>query len=86
MVDDCLTITSCSLHSVKMNDLVQSKADTKRLELSDVKCFEMHIGDKKTSAPIKDPQQRNAQYRPGEIFRRSGDFGWKEHSELENKT
>ena len=60
MVDDCLTITSCSLHSVKMNDLVQSKADTKRLELSDVKCFEMHIGDKKTSAPIKNQQQRNA--------------------------
>ena len=50
-VDDCLTITDCSLNSVKMNALVQSKAETKKLELSDIKCYKMHVGSDKTLCP-----------------------------------
>ena len=34
-----------------MNALVQSKADTKRLELNDTKCFKMHVGGNKTLCP-----------------------------------
>ena len=32
-VDDCLTVTNCGPNSVKMNAYVQSKAETKKLEL-----------------------------------------------------
>ena len=44
MIDDILTVTDCGIKSVKMNALVQSKIECKRLELSDTKCFKMHVG------------------------------------------
>ena len=43
-VDDVLTTTKCSLNSIKMNALMQSKVQCKRLELSETKCFKMHDG------------------------------------------
>ena len=43
-IDDVLTITKCSINSLKMNAIVQSKIECKRLELSDTKCFKMHLG------------------------------------------
>ena len=43
-IDDVLTITKCSINSLKMNVIVQSKIECKRLELSDTKCFKMHLG------------------------------------------
>ena len=43
-VDDILSVTECGPSSVKMNAYVQSKVDTKKLELSDTKCVKMHIG------------------------------------------
>ena len=45
-IDDCLTITECNL-----NALMQSKADTKKLELNDTKCYKMHVGSDKTLCP-----------------------------------
>ena len=50
-VDDIMTITKCSLDTVKINALVQSKVECKKLELSDTKCFKMHVGKKATSCP-----------------------------------
>ena len=50
-VDDCLTVTSCGPNSVQMNAYVQSKADTKKLELSEIKCFKMHIGPDQSRFP-----------------------------------
>ena len=50
-VDDVLTITKCSTDSIKMNALVQSKVECKKLELSDTKCFKMHVGKNVSNCP-----------------------------------
>ena len=50
-VDDVLSITECGPNSIKMNAYVQSKVDTKKLELSDTKCVKMHIGTNSTLCP-----------------------------------
>ena len=50
-VDDILTITNCSTNSVKMNALVHSKVECKKLELSDKKCFKMHVGKNTSNCP-----------------------------------
>ena len=50
-VDDILSVTECGPSSVKMNAYVQSKVDTKKLELSDTKCVKMHIGSKINLCP-----------------------------------
>ena len=51
LIDDILTITNCSIKSVKMNALVQSKIDCKKLELSDTKCVKMHVGQDNLYCP-----------------------------------
>ena len=50
-VDDVLTITKCNTNSIKMNALVQSKVECKKLELSDTKCFKMHVGKNTACCP-----------------------------------
>ena len=50
-IDDILTITKCSVDSIKMNSLVQSKIECKKLELSDTKCFKMHLGKENINCP-----------------------------------
>jgi hypothetical protein len=50
-VDDVLAITKCSTDSIKMNALVQSKVECKKLELSDTKCFKMHVGKNVSGCP-----------------------------------
>ena len=50
-VDDCLTITECGPNSVKMNAYMQSKVNTKKLELSELKCFKMHVGSDRSLCP-----------------------------------
>ena len=37
MIDDILTVTDCSINSVKMNALVQSKIDCKKTEINKTK-------------------------------------------------
>ena len=44
MVDDVITISSCGVDSVKSNAIVQAKVQCKQLELSHMKCFNMHVG------------------------------------------
>ena len=50
-VDDCLTISNCGPDTVKLNAYMQSKADTKKLRLSKIKCYKMHIGPKEELCP-----------------------------------
>ena len=50
-VDDVLTITKCSLNSIKMNALMLSKVQCKRLELSETKCVKMHLGKDTLNCP-----------------------------------
>ena len=35
-IDDIISVTECGPNSVKMNDYIQSKVDTKKLKLSDI--------------------------------------------------
>ena len=52
-VDDTLAFTSCGTESVKLNAKIQSKFETKRLELGYDKCFQIHVGTKmKNCCPI----------------------------------
>ena len=50
-IDDALSVTECGPNSVKMNACVQSKINTKRLELGESKCVKIHIGKNQTSCP-----------------------------------
>ena len=50
-IDDAISVTDCGPNSVKVNACVQSKVDTKRLELGVKKCFKMHIGNDKSACP-----------------------------------
>ena len=51
-IDDVLTVTKCSVNSLKMNGIVQSKMECKKLELSEKKCFKMHLGKDTINCPI----------------------------------
>ena len=51
-IDDAISVTECGPNSVKMNAYMQSKVDTKKLELGETKCFKIHIGNKKCSCPV----------------------------------
>ena len=50
-LDDIFSVTECSPNSVKLNAYVQSKVETKKLELSDTKCVKMHLGNNKSACP-----------------------------------
>ena len=50
-IDDVITLTKCSTDSIKMNALVQSKIECKKLELSESKCFKMHLGKENINCP-----------------------------------
>ena len=45
LMDDILTVTKCGVNSLKMNALVTSKIETKRLELGPSNCFQFHFGN-----------------------------------------
>ena len=45
MIDDELTISKCSVDSVKMNSFMNSFAEMKRLEYGVKKCHKIHIGN-----------------------------------------
>ena len=57
-IDDALTVTECGTDSVKMNACIQSKVNTKQLELGDSKCYKMHIGKNSTSCPISNSESQ----------------------------
>ena len=44
MIDDILAVSECSVESVKVNALIQSKVAHKNLQLGTDKCFKMHVG------------------------------------------
>ena len=50
-IDDAISVTECGPNSVKINGFIQSKVDTKRLELGELKCVKMHIGNVKNVCP-----------------------------------
>ena len=53
MVDDILGVASCSDESVKLNAIINSKIESKKLRLSDAKCFKIHISKQKKECLVK---------------------------------
>ena len=51
-IDDVLGITKCSVSGVELNALIQSKMNHKKLQLSQEKCFKMHVGKTTSECPI----------------------------------
>ena len=52
-VDDALAFSTCGAESVKLNAIIESKFETKRLELGYDKCFQIHVGNKtKKCCPV----------------------------------
>ena len=51
MIDDILAVSECSVDSVKLNALIQSKVAHKNLKLGPDKCFKMHVGQQSDCCP-----------------------------------
>ena len=51
MIDDILAVSDCSVESLKMNALIQSKVAHKNLQLGPDKCFKMYVGQQSDSCP-----------------------------------
>ena len=49
LIDDILSITECSPTSVKASATIKAKLQSKQLNLHEKKCFQMHIGNQKSS-------------------------------------
>ena len=58
LIDDMFTVTECGVKSLIMNGLVQSKFDSKRLELSQTKCQQLHIGNQDQFCPALRVRER----------------------------
>ena len=56
MVDDVLCLQKCSADTVKMNSLVNSFMESKKLKLSNKKCHRIHIQNKKLKKDNKCPE------------------------------
>ena len=44
LVDDILAIGHCGVDSIHLNTIIQNKMSTKKLELGQDKCFQIHVG------------------------------------------
>ena len=54
MVDDLLTISECGYKTKLMNEFINFKTGTKRLQFGASKCIKMHIGQDKSETLCKD--------------------------------
>ena len=54
MVDDLLTINECGVKTTLMNQFINVKTGTKRLQFGTTKCIKMHIGKSKCDILCKD--------------------------------
>ena len=52
MIDDILAVSECSVETVKMNAILQSKVAHKNLELGPDKCFKLHVGKESECCPM----------------------------------
>ena len=77
LIDDVITVSSCSSDSVRMNATIQAKIQGKQLELGQKKCFQMHIGRNSGYCPSltvhnKEMFTTNREKYLGEILSSSG--------------
>ena len=63
MVDDILAVQECSQDSVKINAVINSFIELKKLTLSSKKCSKIHIGKASTCCPdlkVHDVKMKNS--------------------------
>ena len=48
MIDDILSVSQCSVKSIKLNAVIESKVNNKNLTMSHKKCSCIHVGNKKS--------------------------------------
>ena len=77
LIDDIISVSTCSSESISMNAIIQSKLQGKRLELGHSKCFKMHIGKPCSSCPTltvhkKEMLTTNREKYLGQIISSSG--------------
>ena len=53
MIDDVIGVTNCNDEAVELNAIINVKMESKKLRLSDKKCFKLHIGKKHTKCLVK---------------------------------
>ena len=70
MIDDILAVSDCSVESVKLNAIIQSKVAHKNLELGPDKCFKLHVGQQSDCCPTLKINE--------EIFGRHTDDRWQD--------
>ena len=46
MIDDVASFSLCGSDSIKINAIINSKIESKKLEFGPKKCFKVHIGNK----------------------------------------
>ena len=53
MIDDVIGVSKCSDKSVELNSIINVKIESKKLSLSESKCFKLHISKKSSSCSSK---------------------------------
>ena len=54
MIDDCVTFALCGPKAIKMNSMINTKLAMKKLQLSESKCCNIHVGSQqKCSCDLK---------------------------------
>ena len=51
MIDDVMGMALCGDNSIELNSIINAKMETKKLRLSQEKCFKIHICKKETNCP-----------------------------------
>ena len=53
MIDDVIGITKCSDEAIELNSIINVKMESKKLRLSNKKCFKLHIGKNNSKCLVK---------------------------------
>ena len=53
MIDDILGVSKCSDGSIELNSIINVKVESKKLRLSQSKCFKLHISKSSKVCPVK---------------------------------
>ena len=68
MVDDILSIQSCSSKSLKINTAINTFIDLEKLKLSKSKCHNIHVGSKRKNCPVLKIQDKKMENSKRETY------------------
>ena len=52
MIDDIIAITNCNSNAIELNSIINVKIETKKLRLSESKCFKIHVSNKSEKCKV----------------------------------